>query len=60
MERLVLDTDVLMEYIVLRSPCRSVVAKLFEEATAKKLELYVNVITLSETLYVASLSEIKP
>ncbi len=60
MERLVLDTGVLMEYIVLRSPYRSVVAKLFEEATAKKLELYVNVITLSETLYVASLSEIKP
>ncbi len=54
MERLVLDTSVLIEYIVLRSPYRSVVAKLFEEATAKKLELYVNVITLSETLYVAS------
>ncbi len=54
MKRLVLDTSVLIEYIVLRSPYRSVVAKLFGEATAKKLELYVNVITLSETLYVAS------
>ena len=54
MERLVLDTGVLIEYIVLRSPYRPVVAKLFEEATAKKLELYVNAITLSETLYVAS------
>ncbi len=54
MEGLVLDTGVLIEYIVLRSPYRSVVARLFEEATARKLELFVNIITLSETLYVAS------
>lgn len=54
MKRLVLDTSILVEYIVLRSPYRSVVVKLFEKASAKQLELYVNIVTLSETLYVAS------
>ncbi len=54
MERIVLDTSVLIEYIVLRSPYRPVVIELFKKALAKQLELYVNVVTLSETLYVAS------
>jgi len=53
-ERVVLDTSVLVEYIVLRSPYRRLVTKLFEKASAKQLELYVNAVTLSETLYVAS------
>lgn len=51
---MVLDTSVLVEYIVLRSPYRRLVTKLFEKASAKQLELYVNAVTLSETLYVAS------
>ena len=54
MEKLVLDTSVLIEYILLRSPYRLLVTKLFEKALAKKLELYVNAVTLSEILYVAS------
>jgi len=53
-ERVVLDTSVLVEYIVLRSPYRHLVTKLFEKASAKQLELYVSTVTLSETLYVAS------
>jgi len=53
-ERVVLDTSVLVEYIVLRSPYRRLVTKLFEKASAKQLELYVSTVTLSETLYVAS------
>ena len=54
MRKLVLDTSILVEYIVLRSPYRSRVAKLFERASARQLELYVNPVTLSETLYVVS------
>ena len=54
MKRAVLDTSVLIEYIILRSPYRSMVVKLFEKALARQLELYVNALTLSETLYVAS------
>jgi len=53
-EKLVLDTSVLIEYIVLRSKYRSKVAKLFDMALNGRVELYVNPITLSETLYVAS------
>ena len=51
---MVLDTSVLVEYIVLRAPYRLRVARLFEEASAGRLELYVSAVTLSETLYVAS------
>lgn len=54
MRRVVLDTSVLVEYIVLRSPYRPVVVKLFDRASANELELYVNAITLSEVFYVAS------
>ncbi len=54
MKRLVLDTGVVVEYIVLRSPYRVKVARLFEKASIGELELYVNTITLSEVLYIAS------
>ncbi len=53
-EKLVLDTSVLVEYIVKRAPYRFKVEKLFKEAIKGEVELYVNPITLSETLYVAS------
>jgi len=52
--RLVLDTSILIEYIVKKAPYRSKVKKLFNKAAEKALNLYVNPITLSETLYVAS------
>ncbi len=51
---LVLDTSVLVEYIVRKAPYRSKVEKLFKEAATGKLKLYVSYVTLSETLYVAS------
>ncbi|MEM0311634.1 MAG: PIN domain-containing protein [Ignisphaera sp.] len=54
MERLVLDTSVIIEYIVLRSPYRPIVAKLFDKASTSGLKLYVSTITLSEVLYIAS------
>ena len=54
MKRIVLDASVLIEYVIMKSPYRLRVVKLFEEASAGQLKLYVNVVTLSETLYVAS------
>ena len=54
MRKLVLDTSVLVDYIVLRSPYRTKVAKLINKASTGKLELYINAVTLSETLYVTS------
>jgi predicted nucleic acid-binding protein len=53
-EKLVLDTSVLIEYIILRSPYRHKVVRLFDNALNGKQKLYVNVVTLSEVLYVAS------
>ena len=54
MEKLVLDTGVLVEYIVSRAPGRPRVVKLFQRASQGRLRLYVNLVTLSETLYAAS------
>lgn len=54
MEKLVLDTSVLVEYIVLRSPYRIKVAELFNKASTGELKLYVCAVTLSEVLYIAS------
>lgn len=54
MERLVLDTSVLIEYIILRSKYREKVIRLFDLADEGRFELYVSPITLSELLYVAS------
>jgi len=53
-ESIVLDTSVLVEYIILRSPYRSKVVKLFDKALKGDLRLYVSIVTLSELLYVAS------
>ena len=53
-KRIVLDTSVLVEYILSRSPYRPKVASLFDKAIGGDLKLFVNTITLSETLYVAS------
>lgn len=50
-EKLVLDTSVLVEYIIARSPYRSIVEDIFAKAKRRELELYVNTITLAETLY---------
>lgn len=52
--RLVLDTSVIVEYIILRSMYRPKVVKLFDLALSGEVELYVNPVTLSELLYVAS------
>ena len=52
--RIVLDTSVLVEYIIKRSKYRGFIEKIFESAFKGDLELFVNPITLSETFYVAS------
>ncbi len=53
-EKLVLDTSVLVEYIVAESPYRNIVAEIFAKARRGELELYVNTVTLAETFYIAS------
>jgi predicted nucleic acid-binding protein len=53
-KKLVLDTSILIEYIISRSPYRPKVVKLFNEALTNNIKLYISVITLSEILYVAS------
>ena len=54
MEKLVLDTSVLVEYIIFRSPLRPKVAKLFDKTSKRKVQLVISSVTLAETLYVAS------
>ena len=54
MRRLAVDTSVLIDYINARSPYRAKTARLLEGAATGRLKLYVNTVTLSETLYVAS------
>ncbi len=53
-EKLVLDTSVLVEYIIARSPYRNVIEEIFKMARQGKAEIYVNTVTLAETLYVAT------
>jgi len=53
-EMLVLDTGVLVEYIVEKAPHRRKVEQLFAGIEAGEVQLYMNPITMSETLYVAS------
>ena len=53
-ERIVLDTGVLVEYIVKRAPYRHKVVDLFKNADEGNIKLFMSPITLSETLYVAS------
>ncbi len=52
--RLVLDTGVLVEYIVRRAPLREKVRYILEEAPRAGAKLYISAVTLSEVLYVAS------
>jgi len=54
MEKLVLDTSVIVEYIISRSMYRAKVARLFDKAGNGRLELYISPITLSELLYIVS------
>ena len=54
MKRLVLDTSVLIEYIMAKAPYRLKVEELFRAAREGRVELYVNTLTLGEVLYVAS------
>ncbi|MEM2739987.1 MAG: PIN domain-containing protein [Candidatus Bathyarchaeia archaeon] len=54
LEKYVVDTSVLVEYIVRGSPHRSAVEKLLDDALKKIVELYVTPITISELVYVAS------
>jgi len=52
--KIVLDTSVLVEYIVENAPYRDIVVDLFNRAKEKKVDLIVNSVTLGETLYIAS------
>lgn len=51
--KLVLDTGVIVEYIISNSPLRPVLTKLFSSALRGANELYLSTVTLAETFYVA-------
>jgi predicted nucleic acid-binding protein len=53
-KRIVLDTSVLIEYILSGSPYRPKVISLLDRAVSGDLKLFINTITLSEVLYIAS------
>ena len=53
-KRIVLDTSVLIEYILSGSPYRPKVISLLNRAVSGDLKLFINTITLSEVLYIAS------
>ena len=53
-EAFVVDTGVLAEYIVARSPFRRVVERLFRKGLRGDLNLYASSTTMAEALYVAS------
>lgn len=52
-KKLVLDTSIIVEYIVSGSPYRKLLEQLLSRAEAGELSLYVCPVTLSETMYVA-------
>ncbi|MDK2384520.1 MAG: PIN domain-containing protein [Candidatus Korarchaeota archaeon] len=52
--RIVLDTGVLVEYIVKRAPYRHKVVEVFRNADEGDVRLFMSPITLSEALYVVS------
>ena len=52
--RLVLDTSVLVEYVVENAPYRNIVVDLFNKARKGEVNLIINSVTLSETLYITS------
>lgn len=53
LEKYVVDTGVLAEYIVRGSPHRSAIERLLEGVLKKIVELYITPITASELIYVA-------
>jgi len=53
-EKLVLDTSVLVEFIITKSPFRKTIAELFAKAERGDIELYVNTVTLAETFYIVA------
>lgn len=53
-EKLVLDTSVLVEFIIAKSPFRKTIAELFSKAEHGDVELYVNTVTLAETSYIVA------
>ncbi len=52
--KLVLDTGVIVEYIILKSKYRPKIVELFNLASENKIELYTSIVALSEVLYIAS------
>lgn len=54
MQRLVVDTSVVIEYVNEAGALLEKAARLFEKAITGNIELYVTPLTLSEVLYVAS------
>ncbi|MGC8912028.1 MAG: type II toxin-antitoxin system VapC family toxin [Nitrososphaeria archaeon] len=54
LKKYVVDTSVLVEYIIRDTVYRSVVEKLFNDTLKKTIELYVTPSTISELTYVAS------
>ncbi len=53
-EKFVLDTSVLIEYIIKRAPYRKKVEEIFNKSIQGEIKLYVPTTTLSELIYVAS------
>ncbi len=53
-EKLVLDTSVLVEYVVANSPYRPIIEDLFHRSRDHRVTLYVNTVSLAETYYVVS------
>lgn len=52
LEKYVVDTGVLAEYIVRGSPHRGAIERMLEGVLAKVMELYITPITISELIYV--------
>jgi predicted nucleic acid-binding protein len=53
-KRLVLNSGVLVEYVVKRAPYRMKVENLFNESFKGNIKLYTTLLALSETLYIIS------
>lgn len=50
--RIVLDTSVIIEYVIANSPWRGLLARLFSSALRGVYELYLSTVTLAEVFYV--------
>lgn len=53
-KKFVLDTSVLIEYIIEREPYRRKVEEIFNKSIQGEIQLYIPITTLSEVIYVAS------